>query len=277
MGWAGAADHEAGTWGNLASIYFSHGMNIGLAPGVAARRYNEFIVRATRPRATEGLRTHPLGAVLVGGASRRMGRDKARLAIEGVPLAEHVARVLEQVLSEVVLVVADAADPRFPDREKVVDRFPGCGPLAGLHAALLHANESRLGARWKDGDEDAPPRPVLLAACDLPGVTPELVRHVLGNPCLVEDGPQAEDEDLPRARVPKVNGRLHPLFALYAPGCLEVADDHLKHGVLEMHEFLRALRVTELPLTPELPWYESALLVNLNRPEDLRQFTEGSR
>ena len=188
-----------------------------------------------------------LGAVLIGGASRRMGRDKALLPVEGQPLAERVARTLERVVSRVVLVGRDREDDRFPDRTILADRFPGQGPLAGLHAALL----------------DAAGEPVFLAACDLPGLTPRLIRWVIG------DGPVARDA--PQARVPVAEGRLQPLCALYGPACLGPAEEALEAGRLSMHRFLEDLDVITKPLTPDLPFYDPDLLVNWNEPDDVER------
>lgn len=186
-----------------------------------------------------------LGAVLVGGESRRMGRDKALLEVEGRPLAERVAAVVGRVVPKVVLVTREATDRRFPGRSTIADRFPGQGPLAGLHAALLEAEG---GA-------------VFLAACDLPGLTPDLVRWVIGSEPLSGTAPSA--------RVPAADGRLQPLCALYGPACLGPAEEALEAGSLSMHEFLDRLDVVRRPLVPELPFYRPDLLVNWNEPNDL--------
>lgn len=185
-----------------------------------------------------------LGAVLIGGESRRMGRDKALLPVGGKPLAARVADVLEQVLPRVVLVGRDPGDDRFPGRAFVTDRFPGRGPLAGLHAALL----------------EAAGEPVLLTACDLPGLTPELIEWVIGSEPL---------SAAPAARVPVAEGRLQPLCALYGPACLGPAERALASGDLSMHGFLQRLDVTREPLTPDLSFYRPNLLANWNEPDDL--------
>jgi molybdopterin-guanine dinucleotide biosynthesis protein A len=212
-------------------------------------------------------RSDALGAVLVGGESRRMGTDKARLPFRGRPLALHVAAVLEEVLGEVVLVDRGTDETglpktRFAEYPTVVDRFPGAGPLAGLHAALLQAASHDVPSRPGEG------RAVFLAACDLPGLSPELVRHVL-----VRAGSDRLSES-PRAWVPRFEDRRQPLAALYSPGCLAVVETLLEEGERAMHLLLDRLSVTEVPLTSDLPFYRPDLLANLNRPGDLERFEE---
>ena len=76
------------------------------------------------------------GLVLAGGASRRMGRDKAFLELDGRPLIGIVVERMAVVCAEVLLVAGDPrpyADLGVP---LVQDRFPGVGVLGGLHAGL---------------------------------------------------------------------------------------------------------------------------------------------
>jgi len=195
-----------------------------------------------------------------------MGTDKARLPFRGRPLALHVAGVLERVLPEVVLVGRASPDEHFPGFPAVADRFPGAGPLAGLHAALCHAARVEAKDRENEDRGDLEARAVFLAACDLPGLSPELVRHLLA---------QAGDHRLspsPRAWVPRFEDRRQPLAALYSPGCRSVVETLLERGERTVHRFLDRTSVTVVPVTPELPFYRPGLLANVNRPRDLQRF-----
>ncbi len=126
-----------------------------------------------------------LGAVLVGGASRRMGRDKALLPWDGKPLAVHMLEQLAGVCGRVALVGGSGRGyeqlgwPWWPDPPGL----SGAGPMAGLLAAL-----------------DRAPR-VLLVACDLPGLEPWLLRRVLaagrGRPAAI---PEVGGSSSPSAR-----------------------------------------------------------------------------
>lgn len=80
-----------------------------------------------------------LGAVIAGGASRRMGgREKAFLALDGVTLMERVLSRLRFQVDEVVINAnGDASRYAQFGCEVVADGLADVGtPLAGLHAAL---------------------------------------------------------------------------------------------------------------------------------------------
>jgi molybdenum cofactor guanylyltransferase len=77
------------------------------------------------------------GAVLTGGASRRMGRDKALVEVDGVPMAARAMRALrESGADPIVLVGGDDEALGRLGVDVVADRWPGEGPLAGVATAL---------------------------------------------------------------------------------------------------------------------------------------------
>ena len=78
-----------------------------------------------------------VGAVLCGGASRRMGRDKALVEVDGVALARRVGDALTAGgCARVVAVGGDADALGRLGLVTVADRWPGEGPLGGLVTAL---------------------------------------------------------------------------------------------------------------------------------------------
>lgn len=92
----------------------------------------------------------PLGIVLAGGKSSRMGNDKAWLPFFGQPLLRHVASTLANVTGEILVSGRDPSAfgldaPWLPDDE------PGLGP-AGAVLTVLRATG----------------RPCLVVSCDLP-------------------------------------------------------------------------------------------------------------
>ena len=124
-------------------------------------------------------------AVLAGGASRRMGRDKATLAVGGVELASLALAAAARVAHPVVLVAPEGHPARRVAAPAVAD--PGLGPLAAL-AAALDALEAEH---------------VLALATDHPGLRVELLAHLVAL--------AGEAEAVACRRGP----RLEPLVAVY--------------------------------------------------------------
>jgi molybdenum cofactor guanylyltransferase len=77
------------------------------------------------------------GAVLAGGASRRMGADKRLIAVDGVPLLARAVSAVQEVCDEVLVIAPD--DPVGAPARVVADLRPGQGPLAGLETAIAAA------------------------------------------------------------------------------------------------------------------------------------------
>ena len=88
--------------------------------------------QAARPAAAAKL----VGALLCGGASRRMGRDKARLELDGRTLLERASSLLGGSCTRMLLCCGAA--PRYTELgvPLVLDAPGESGPLAGVAAAL---------------------------------------------------------------------------------------------------------------------------------------------
>ncbi len=99
--------------------------------------------------------------LLTGGASRRLGTDKASIVWRGETLAARAARVLMHVCAPVHEV-----GPGVTSLPVVREDAPGTGPLA---AALA-------GVRALEADAGADVDAVLVLACDMPFVEPPLLR-----------------------------------------------------------------------------------------------------
>ena len=104
------------------------------------------------------------GAVLTGGASRRMGTDKALVEVDGRALALRVADALRAAgASRVVAVGGDLERLQALGLEAVPDLHPGEGPLGGILTALAAT------------DQDV----VVVLACDLPAADPSAITAVV--------------------------------------------------------------------------------------------------
>jgi molybdenum cofactor guanylyltransferase len=114
--------------------------------------------------------TRLAGAVLVGGASRRMGRDKATLRLrDGSVLGRRAVDALsgcDEIDAGVAVIgggpdVAEVLDARW-----VADPSPPLGPIGGVLVALEDARERGCEA-------------VVVLPCDLPLVTPAHVGSLI--------------------------------------------------------------------------------------------------
>jgi molybdopterin-guanine dinucleotide biosynthesis protein A len=180
------------------------------------------------------------GAVLTGGPSTRMGRDKARLEVGGVASATRVARCLASLCEDVVLVGGDP--PGDAPGRRVADPPGPRSSLRGLAGALAAVRAEH----------------VLVVATDLPFVTPDLLLTLVAWP--------AAD-----AVVPRDAERAHPLCALYRrEPVLAVARAHLEDGRLALNALLDAVETRYLEgddLSAVDP--ERRALTNLNTRADV--------
>ena len=179
-------------------------------------------------------------ALLVGGASSRMGRDKSRLELAGVANATRLARLLDALFEELLLVGGDPpADT--PGRRVADPEGPICA-LRGLVAALEAARAPR----------------VLVVATDLPLLTPDLVLALVA-------WPEAD------AVVPLDARGIHPLCAIYRrEALLPLARAHLAAGRLELRGLLDAVYTSYFE-PDDLAGVDPSgrALTNLNTPEDV--------
>jgi molybdopterin-guanine dinucleotide biosynthesis protein A len=180
-------------------------------------------------------------AVMAGGKSRRMGRDKAWLEVGGVPLVRRAIAALEPLADE-VFVVANDERYRSLGVRVAADRYPGGGALGGIATAVAEAAHDV----------------VLVAACDMPFLDSAVWR------ILLEGAAEAD------VVVPRVRGELETLHAVYSKACLPGMERALAEGRLRVISFFGEVRVREIAeselraVDPELRSF-----TNLNTPDEL--------
>jgi molybdopterin-guanine dinucleotide biosynthesis protein A len=101
--------------------------------------------------------------ILAGGLSTRLGRDKARLKIDGVTMLARIRTTAENANLRLT-GYANTKKGELQPRVRVLrkDAVPRCGPLGGLITALRSTRA----------------RGVLFLACDMPLITPMLLRRL---------------------------------------------------------------------------------------------------
>lgn len=173
-----------------------------------------------------------------------MGRDKRSLELEGATLFARALSVLEALFPEVLISVADVLPEGVEVRQRVVtDLIPNCAALGGLYTGLSFATHPR----------------VFLAACDMPFLSPSVIR------AMVEQDPRA---DVVMARLPQ---GLQPMHALYSKRCLPHLETMAREGNLKVQELVQQQGlVIRIVGEEELRGAEAPLsFLNVNTPADL--------
>jgi molybdopterin-guanine dinucleotide biosynthesis protein A len=179
------------------------------------------------------------GLLLNGGKSSRLGVDKGSQLIAGTPIATRVARALTLVASPVLAVGREIG----LDLPVVQDE--GRGPLAAFFRGA-----GELGRGGFRG-------PILLVACDLPFITPALLRLV------------RESLGASHAAVPVQDGFDQPLAACYSQEAVQAAGELLSRGERSLMALIDRIEVVRI--LPEI-WTRvapAAALFDIDTPKQL--------
>ena len=178
--------------------------------------------------------------ILAGGASSRMGTDKARLFLEGKTFIERLSQTLGDFASRVVVVGQYSEDLSL---ESVSDIHPKWGALGGIETALTNCE-----TEW-----------AFVIACDLPFVTTDLCSR-LSNFRQSHDAVVPIQEDL----IPQ------PLCAFYkVRPCLAQVTELIKRRLRRPLDLLQSVNTKWVPYAEieDLSGSQN-FFVNINTPED---------
>lgn len=184
-----------------------------------------------------------MGFILAGGKSSRMGADKASLDFGGRTLLERALAVMGETCANIA-IVGDAA--KFGAYGAVVeDIYPGCGPLAGIHAALLHSSAELNMA----------------LAVDVPFVSRDLLAFLFT---------VANDSDA-MVTVPRTARGFQPLCAVYRRSFAATAEEALQAGKYKIDALFSGIAVRVIG-EEELAraGFSERTFFNVNTPGDLR-------
>lgn len=186
----------------------------------------------------------PTIGILIGGASRRMGRPKALMPVDGTTLLERTAAIAATVSDRIVLLGRPpfGLPPLTRSLRILSDLHPGIGPMAGLEALL--------SARPDDA--------CMLLACDMPFLAAEPLQRL----CVEINAPET---DAAVCATGEVTPLWHPCCAIYRPtvfGRLRTAIDTRQYN---MTNLLSGLKVGVVRLRDE----EQRWVENWNAPSDV--------
>ena len=172
-----------------------------------------------------------------------MGADKAFLEFEGRTLLARSLDILQSVTTKVYIV---GSREKFANFAPVIeDIFPGCGPLAGIHAALQSSTQELN----------------LMLAVDMPFVPREFLEY------LFSYAQSAGDADV---IVPRSEGKRQPLSAIYRRSFAAAAESALRAGQNRIDRLFDQVRTRVIEQSEfEAAGFSPNIFRNLNTPEEV--------
>ncbi len=202
--------------------------------------------------------------VLAGGQSERMGKDKALIPIEGVPLIGRICNIAKSCSDRVYVVTSWPERYReiIPKDCHLISEVPiagesqPSGPLVGFVQGLVHVESD-----W-----------VLLLACDLPKLRADVLQDWVVKltevqreaiALLVQGDRYLHYSDF--SGTIDMKWGWEPLCGFYRRSCLPELTQFIQQGGRSFQQFLASQTVAELPLT------DREMLFNCNTPADLEE------
>jgi len=163
-------------------------------------------------------------AVLAGGSSSRLGRNKALLPLQGATVIEKVMSEVRSCVKELTIITNSPDEYAHFGYPCCGDSMPGGGPLSGIHAALSHCETEY----------------VLVVSCDIPLVTREIFKKLIA---------ALSGHDI----VIFKHKHFEPLCALYRRTCIPALEDLIAHGEYRIIDLFPTLKVKVLRISsPEV-------------------------
>jgi molybdopterin-guanine dinucleotide biosynthesis protein A len=182
------------------------------------------------------------GVILSGGKSIRMGKNKAFIQVEGVPIVERIHRLFQELFEEVIIVTNEKNLFSKFDSRICSDLIPGKGALGGLYTGIVFSSFNYS----------------FCVACDMPFIKKSLVSYLIEN---------AANEDV---IVPRTKDGLQPLHAIYSKNCVDPIRKSIEEGkskIVDIYDQVNVKIIDEKDFLCFDPRRES--FINVNTPEEL--------
>ena len=186
-------------------------------------------------------------AIMAGGQSSRMGRDKSFVLFEGQPLIERVRDCVTDLGDELILITNKPAEYAHLGLPIYGDVIPDCGPLGGIYTAVHHASYPH----------------TLVVACDMPWLNRGLLQYMIS---------LRETADIV---VPRWENFPEPLHAVYGKACLPAMYEKLQAQQLKITGFFGRMSVRFVDREEIERWDEDGRsFTNINTPHDLQAMSD---
>lgn len=187
------------------------------------------------------------GVILAGGKSSRMnGNYKGNLIYDNETFVEKIISELGKMTKQIWISYGEEMHDSYEGCRIVQDEYPGCGPLSGLHAGL------------KKCDSEF----ALVAACDMPFLQIELYQYLFRFLEAQYDGV-----------VPIIEGKMHPLAAIYRTNIAVSLEEELKKKHFKMQKVCRQLNLRYVDVSDSESYRQ--MLTNINTVEEYIEVIKG--
>ena len=160
--------------------------------------------------------------ILAGGRSQRYGSNKAIAELNGKALISLSLNVLNPLVNELIVVVANHEQAKLLPLEAkvkvVVDQYPNCGSLGGIYSGL-----NEIKNEW-----------AFVSACDMPFLNRNLITDM------------AELRDGHDIVAPIIDNRPEPTHAMYHKSCLRSINEQLNSNEFKITMFYNKMNVKEV-------------------------------
>ena len=188
-----------------------------------------------------------LGAILAGGKSKRMGKDKLFLEINNKKLIEHTIDKVKKYLKEVIIVTN--LDNEFFSKNNLItvkDCIEGqLGPLVGILTAMKWAKENLTKCSW-----------IATFPCDTPFFPESIIRS------FIKESEKKESLILCASS----HGRKHNIFGLWSLDLYDkLKDDLINKKVRKVQDWTEKNKIKNL----EFEFKDYDPFFNINTKADL--------
>ncbi len=182
---------------------------------------------------------HFTAFILAGGQSKRMGRDKSLLAINGKPLIQHITEQLKPLFHQIAISSNKPEKYSFLNLPVIADKIPDQGPLMAILSCLEQSNTQFN----------------FFIACDIPEIDTSFIKKLL-------DRCPPADITIPTT----TDNEPEPLFGVYRKSLIPAIENTLSEGKRAVREVFDRCRVSDIPLKPDKP------IKNLNTLQDFDDY-----
>jgi len=188
-----------------------------------------------------------LGAILAGGQSKRMGKDKLFLELNNKKLIEHTIDKVKKYLKKIIIITNQDNEFFFKNNLTTVkDCVEGqLGPLVGILTAMKWAKENLSKCSW-----------IATFPCDTPFCPESIIKSV------IEESEKKESLILCASS----HGRKHNIFGLWSLDLYDkLKDDLINKKVRKVQDWTEKNKIKNLEFT----FKDYDPFFNINTQEDL--------